>query len=245
MFDRHRSGYQLTPEGQQLLEAAQSVETVITNLERHIAGKDLRLEGVIRLTTTDSFLSNLINPHLVAFQKAYPEIVLNVTVTNHVLNLTKRDADVAIRPARQKPAPLVGAKVSDINCALYATPAYWTEHKNLDLAGHAWLGLDDVLADTPPGRWLRSNVPDGRIVFTADSFIALRQAAEAGLGITILPCFLGDGSEQLIRASDILEPCRNGLWILTHKDLMQSARFKTFTDFMLDALRQEESRLLG
>ncbi|MGI9464086.1 MAG: LysR family transcriptional regulator [Aestuariivirgaceae bacterium] len=245
LFDRQRTGYTLTPEGQQLLEAAQSVESVVGSLERKIAGKDLRLEGIIRVTTTDSFLFAMVHPHLMAFQQAYPDIVLNVTVTNHVLNLTRRDADVAIRPGRSKPASLVGAKISDFNFALYATRGYWRKHKHLDFKDQSWLGLDDVLADSPPGRWLRANAPDGQVVFTADTFMALRQAAEMGRGVAVLPCFLADASKQLVRISAALEPCRNGLWVLTHKDLMHVARFKTFTDFMVKALRQETERLLG
>jgi len=245
LFERQRTGYRLTGEGQQLLEAAQDVETVVDSLERKIAGKDLRLAGAIRLTTTDSFLFDLLKPHLASFQKAYPDIVLNVTVTNHVLNLTRRDADVAIRPGRAIPAPLVGAKISDLNFALYASPAYWCDHNHLDVKTLSWLGVDDVLSDAPPGRWLRTNIANEQIIYTADTFMALRHAAEEGVGITILPCFLGDASERLVRASDVLEPCRNGLWILTHKDLMQTARIKTFTEFMSVALKTETSRLLG
>ncbi|NNE22427.1 MAG: LysR family transcriptional regulator [Rhizobiales bacterium] len=245
LFERQRTGYRLTGEGQQLLEAAQDVEGVVNSLERKIAGKDLRLAGAIRLTTTDSFLFRLLGPHLAEFQKAYPDIVLNVRVTNHVLSLTRRDADVAIRPGRTIPAPLVGARICDLNFALYASPAYWRDHKNMDTKALSWLGLDDALSDAPPGRWLRANIADERIVFTADTFLAVQQAAEHGLGITVLPCFLGDQSQGLVRASDILEPCQNGLLILTHKDLMQTARIKTFTEFMRAALASETSRLLG
>ena len=245
LFDRQRSGYALTAEGQQLLEAAKSVDDIINGLERKIAGKDLRLEGTIRITTTDSFLFELINPHLIAFKRAYPDIVLNVTMTNQVLSLTKRDADVAIRPGRSKPAPLVGAKIADLGFALYASHDYWDQYKELDLAEHSWLGLDDLLSEALPGRWLRANVPIEQIGFTADTFLALRQAAEEGLGMAILPCFLGDASSELVRTSEPIDTCTNGVWVLTHKDLVNTARIKTFTDFMISSLKTETSRLLG
>ena len=100
----------------------------------------------------------------------------------------------------------------------------------------------DAILCRPYGR---CSIADEQIIYTADTFMALRHAAEEGSGITILPCFLGDASERLVRASDVLEPCRNGMWILTHKDLMQTARIKTFTEFMNAALKTETSRLLG
>ena len=245
LFDRQRNGYALTPEGQQMLEAAQSVDNIINSLERRIAGKDLRLEGLIRVTTTDSFLYELVNPHLLLFKQRYPDIVINVTVTNVLLNLTQRAADVAIRPGTGVPPPLVGEKVSDLNFALYASADYWRANNHLDFDRHDWLGLDDIMSDSQPGRWLRKNVDKDRVVFTADTFLALRLAAEAGIGMAILPCFLGDSSDKLVRATDPIETCRNEAWVLTHKDLVQTTRIKVFTDYMIGALKSETSRLCG
>ncbi len=245
LFDRLRSGYRLTGEGQQLLEAAQRVEGLIEDLERKIAGKDLRLAGTVRLTTTDSFLLELLTPHLCAFHDAYPDIVVNVTVTNHVLSLTRRDADVAIRPGKAIPAPLAGAVVCGLNFALYASHDYWRNNSHRSLNEQSWLGLDDIMADAPPGRWLANNVPQDRIVFTADTFLALLRVAEHGQGVAVLPRFVGDASRQLVRVQELGEACRNNIMVLTHKDLMHTARIKTFTDFMIDTLRGETKRLLG
>jgi DNA-binding transcriptional LysR family regulator len=245
LFDRQRHGYSLTTEGQQMLIAAQSVENIVNSLERRIAGQDLRLEGTIRVTTTDSFLFELVNPHLMAFKRQYPDIVINVTVTNQLLNLTQRAADVAIRPGSNVPSPLVGEKIADLGFALYASPSYWSENNHQDYDRHDWIGLDDLLSESRPGRWMKKHVSNERIVFTADTFVALRLAAESGAGMAILPCFLGDRSDHLVRTTPPIETCKNGAWVLTHKDLINTTRIKVFADYMVEALRGEAARLCG
>ncbi len=124
VFDRRPDGYKLTIEGQQLLEAAKAVEQAVWGLERKISGKDLKLEGTIRLTTTDTLLHTIVGRPLALFHRKYPDIVMDVSVTNSILSLTRRDADVAIRPAQSKPEPLVGDHVGDIQFAVYAASAY-------------------------------------------------------------------------------------------------------------------------
>ncbi len=245
LFDRQRSGYKLTPEGAELLEAAQEVELVVTNLERKIAGTDDRLEGAIRVTTTDSFLFYLVGPHLTAFQDKYPGIKLEIVATNHVVSLSKRDADVAIRPSPNQPSALTGTRICDINCALYASRDYWAANKHRAMDDQRWLGLSGPMSETLPARWMAKHVPEDRIVLTVDTFMGVYQAACDGAGISVLPCFIGGEGDELVRLGDVIEPCRNGLWVLTHKDLMNTARYRTFVDYMAESLKREEPRLLG
>ena len=103
LFERLPTGYVLTAEGEQLVAAARSIDDTVTGLERRIAGRDLKLEGVIRVTTTDTFMASMLPPHLADFRKKHPRIAIELALTNSRLNLTKRDADVAIRPARELP----------------------------------------------------------------------------------------------------------------------------------------------
>lgn len=245
LFDRKRTGYSLTVEGRQILDGARSVAGAVDQLEQKIATRGKRLSGKIRLTTTDSFLFSLVGPHLAHFQREFPDVIINVSVTNQTLNLTRRDADVAIRPGVVDPDPLAGEKISDINCAVYAAPEYWRDNQNRALDDQPWLGFSDVLVNSSPGRWMKANIPSDRVVFSANSFLALRQAAELGGGVAILPCFLGDATPKLMRAGGVLEPCRSGLWILTHKDLIHAPRIRAFTDFMKKALATETARLMG
>lgn len=241
VFDRKPDGYKLTIEGQQLLEAAKAVEQAVWGLERKISGKDLKLEGTIRLTTTDTLLHTIVGRPLALFHRKYPDILMDVSVTNSILSLTRRDADVAIRPAQSKPEPLVGDHVGDIQFAIYAAPAYLRTRPNPTLAGLDWLAPGDTLANSTPGRWLRRTVPKAKIVMKTDSLLALGCAAQRGLGAAMLPTYLGDELDGIKRVDVAYEKFTNGLWIVTHADLANAARIHTFMAFMSEALRREVS----
>ena len=239
LFERGEAGYVLTLEAEQLLAAARDVERTLVDLERRIAGSELRLEGEFRVTTTDAVLMATIVPHLATFTEKHPHITVEVALTNHRLNLTRREADVAIRPIDGPPEQLVGKRLSGIEFCLYATPEYLEGSHNLPFAQHRWLGVDEPLHTTPAARWLSQHVPTSRISLKAGSFVALRLAAEQGLGLTLLPTRLGDQSTGLVRYGQPLSEVKAQLWILTHPDLAQSAKIRAFVDHFVDAFNAE------
>src|SRR5690606_21195238 len=98
-------------------------------------------------------------------------------------NLTKREADVAIRPAKNPPETLVGRRVAKVAFAIYGSPQYLQKHRSEYLVDHRWVGPDDTLSDTSVAQWLRQELPSTAIPLRADSLLALREAALAGLGL--------------------------------------------------------------
>ena len=246
LFERLPTGYVLTAEGEQLVVAARSIDDTVAALERRIAGQDLKLEGVIRVTTTDSFMTSVLPRHLASFRRRHPRITIELALTNSRLNLTKRDADVAIRPARELPSPLIGTRVSDVAFAVYAARSYLDDHPvDIFAKDHAWLGGDELLANSPVSGWMQRHVPEARIVFRADSFVALRHATEAGLGMAVLPCCLADAYSSLERLDGPVDDLRTGLWVLTHLDLSRAARIRAFTEHMEKALADDRPCLEG
>ncbi|NNF79084.1 MAG: LysR family transcriptional regulator [Rhizobiales bacterium] len=245
LFDRLRTGYVLSQEGQHLLQAAQSIEDTVTGLERRITGAELQLEGTIRVTTTDSVLLTICGSHIAKFQKTYPNITIELTVTSSILSLSKRDADVAIRPSRFEPERLTGERICDFHFALYAGPDFWTANCDTPLPQQPWLAPDESMAGSPAGRWMRDKIPEAKIVMAADSFLALGDAARRNLGVAILPCAQGDAMPDLVRIGEPLKDYKTGLWVLTHRDLLGAVRISTFYNFMIDALKAEESRMKG
>ena len=123
LFERSESGYALTLEAEQLLAAAKDVERTLADLEKRIAGRELRLEGEIRVTTTDALLMSTVSPHLATFSQKHPHITVEVALTNHRLSLTRREADVAIRPLDGPPDQLVGknSRISNFACMRHPT----------------------------------------------------------------------------------------------------------------------------
>ncbi|WXA97253.1 LysR family transcriptional regulator [Pendulispora brunnea] len=246
LFERLAKGYVLTAAGEELMRTAQQMDEMATSVERRISGRDLRLTGSVRVTTTDTLAVSIVPPHLAAFRRKHPDVHLELTTSNAVLSLSKRDADVAIRPSGRPPenANLVGRRIAEIAFALYAAPSYLADHRTRDLARHLWIAPDDSLGQTAVAEWMARELPHAVDVLRCDSFVAMRTAAVAGLGVVALPCYLGDPEPGLERVRGPLANLTSELWILTHEDLRGTARIRAFTEFMAEALIREQRGLI-
>lgn len=121
LFERKQTGYRPTVECAAVVEAARRIEFGIADINRDILGRDMRLEGQLRITTTDTMLCAVLAPHLKRFGELYDKIRLDVSVTNTRMSLTRQDADIAIRPSKNPPDTLVGQRVSGVGFGVYAT----------------------------------------------------------------------------------------------------------------------------
>lgn len=246
LFERLPTGYALTAGGEELIAAARSIDETVTTLERKLAGQDLRLSGAVRVTTTDTLMGSILPDILAEFRAAHPGIQIEVSLSNLMFNLSKRDADVAIRPASDPPETLIGRRVGKIAFAVYASPQYLSQHGEIgDLAAHQWVGPDDSLAGSTVAQWMRTALPGSEIALRADSLVGLRDAARAGLGLAALPCYLGDSSSDLRRVHPPIAAMETTLWILTHEDLRRTARIRAFTEFAAEALSRRRPLLEG
>lgn len=98
LFDRLPTGYVLTAGGEELIASARRMDETVTALERKLAGRDLHLSGTLRVTTADTLAGSILPKIVAGFRAANPGIVVELAVSNAMFNLTKRDADVALRP---------------------------------------------------------------------------------------------------------------------------------------------------
>ncbi|WP_028136219.1 LysR family transcriptional regulator [Bradyrhizobium japonicum] len=236
LFERLHTGYGLTAGGEQLLATARHVSDAVADLERRLAGRDLQMHGTLRVATTDTLAAATLPQHLAAFRVRHPAVIIELVVGNIPANLTRREADVAVRPMTGPPEVLRGRRVCGLAFGIYAAPG-----------AHAgpWLVPDDSLSGTVVGRWTRANVPGVEIAARADSLLALRDLASAGLGRTVLPCYLGEAAGGLIRVGEVLPDAKSELWLLTHEDLSRTARVRAFTEFMARVLGDERDLLEG
>ena len=235
IFERSDSGYILTPEAEKMIDAARAVEPTFFNMQRQIAGRELRLEGELRVTTTDTLVISLIGPHLASFHRKHPHIVVNVVMTNSILDLNRRDADVALRPTKSPDGHLVGRRLTDICFNIYASADYLKTCQSDKLEDHDWIGFETELQSTLPGKWMDANIPDKKICLRGDSFIALMIASENGMGLSLLPHYLGDSSQVLQKLPITIEELDTGLWLITHPDLNRSAKVHAFMDHFTEA----------
>jgi DNA-binding transcriptional LysR family regulator len=236
LFERLPTGYAMTTAGEQLRVRLDGVAERIEGAQRELAGLDTRPSGTLRLTTTDTLVHGLLMPHLAAFRRAHPEVRLELVVNNEFLSLTKREADVAIRPTNKPPESLVGRKVGRIRTALYGARSRSRDQRrkpeDLD-----WVLPDESLAHLAQAKWAAKHVPPERVTVTCDSLLGIADAVAAGLGVGFLPTFLANRRAELVQLAEPDDALDTGLWVLTHTDLRQVPRVRLFMDFVHERLR--------
>ena len=236
LFDRHRDGYVATAAGEAVIGLAGKLDDDILGLERKLAGEDLRPSGTVRVTTTDTLIDTLV-PLFGAFQKLYPEICLELVTGNQFLNLSRRDADVALRPSMEPPETLHGRRISAIAFAPYGSKSYLAAVGGGGVERtHRWVGLDDTLSHLSVHAWLRDRVPAEQIGFKANSFVAAKSAALAGMGLALLPCYMADHTSELERIGDPIPALATDFWLLVHEDIRRTARVRAFIEFIFAEL---------
>ncbi|UYG04523.1 LysR family transcriptional regulator [Halomonas sp. LR3S48] len=231
LFERSRTGYAPTPAGEDLAAVAARVEAEVLGAERRVVGRDLKLSGSIRVTTTDTLLMGLLSPIFADFQRTHPEIVLEVAVSNQLFNLSQRDADVAVRPSLSPPEHLVGRRAGRIAQAAYA---------RADSAADAWVGPDRHLGYAALDAWMAANGANERCRYRVDTMLGMLAAARDGLGSAVLPCYLADAEPALTRIGEPIPELATDLWLLTHPDLRRVTRIRAFMAFLAEALADSD-----
>lgn len=241
LFDRTPDGYTLTDGGRQTIAPAERVEAEMATLERELLGQDDRLQGVVRVTCTDEYLSDLIVRDLASFCAKYPGIDLEVTNSYRPLDLSKREADIALRVHRlgkDPPEHLLGRKLVHVYYANYVARAY-EDKLDPEKVGveTRWLGWGSRKTNE---EWVqKSSYPHVPVWGLFGSVGLQMQAARAGLGIAMLPCWVADRDPRLRRLhKDDLAPYFD-IWMLSHPDLRDTARLRSARDYLSAALLAE------
>lgn len=232
LFDRLRGGYVLTPAGEDIASAARAMQEVADETERRLIGQDSRPSGKVHLTTTDILYGALLAPVLAGFGAAFPEITLEITVSNSVLDLAGRAADIALRPASAPNLNLVGRRLGVIRQAAYV-------RKDLGLAGDDGCGLPWVGPSAGMGydklfSWMRDTLPEGQCMMRLNSTQSVYHAVRAGSGVAILPVYLAETDPDLVRLGPVIDELNEDLWLLTHPDLKMSGRVRAVLDHIAD-----------
>lgn len=242
LFDKLQSGYRLTPAGADIVELASQMSAASSGIEARVYGRDKSISGPLRLTLPVSFATDLLMPTLAEFRAAHPEIELDIIGSVAVANLAAREADVALRVVVNGSGPpdsLYGRRLCDFHTGFYL-------HRDLTSAGSkpaAWLlGPTEAI----PLDWR----PEGGIVMTPTPirFTEMRsqfEGARAGMGVTRLPCFLGDADPSLVRVPGSSITRAGEVWLLTHQDTRGTTKVRLLCDHIRTAMLGFAERLTG
>ncbi|MFC0712197.1 LysR family transcriptional regulator [Azorhizophilus paspali] len=238
LFLRTSGGYSLTAAGEVAMAAALNMEASAAELQRQILGMDDRMSGVVRVTTTDSFAIDFVIPAIARLHRAQPGIEVQLQASTQMLNLSKREADIAVRTLKPENPDLIVRRVARWSSAIFASADY-VQARGVPEPGTAFAGHDLVLyqpyLDSGKEVTLGSEpITHGRIAMTCTSGLLVRRALVNGLGIGEIPLPFG-AADGLVRLWPARECPPYDIWLVTHKDVRHTARVRAVIDIIAKA----------
>jgi DNA-binding transcriptional LysR family regulator len=239
LFDRLPKHWALTAEGEELLAQARRVEDEALAFARAGAGAST-LRGVVRLSAPPVFASVFLVPRLGALRARWPAIALEIIGEVREADLYRREADLALRMARPSQDGLAARPLAQTGYGLYAAPG-WFERpaEEWEFIGHG-----EAMKETPQQKWLAKFVAGRPYAFWTNDAAAMLAACRAGLGVAVLPHFLGRGDPMLALHPDYGQVLSRPLWLAVHPDVRRSPRVTLMAE-LLAALLQEHAALLA
>ena len=245
LFLRRQTGYTLTNDGETLLAAALPVEQAMLGFERRSqdAGGSGAWSGSVRVATSETIASHWITPMLPGFVRDHPGLQVELVTGVNTVNLSRRDADIALRmspPAREEEGEYIALRAGSMTFAAYIAAA--DAQAQRDWRSLPYVNWSEPLAHVPMARWADGMFPDKSPVLLTNSMPVMIAAAEAGLGLTVLPESIGAKIPSLVRVDAV---CARELWLVYHRDLRDNQRVAAMRDFLLEVVRRWETALIS
>lgn len=240
LFDRLPEGYVLTPVGEEFKIHAERIGDEVNALQLRLSGADFKPGGTIRLTAPDNIAYTYLPAYLEEFCRSYPDIRIELVVGGTSLDLTRREADLAVRATKKPPGHLIGRKICSLAWAFYASPDYLAAHdgphRQSELKDHKLIGGEGATASLAAMRWLEKRHAT-QIVARCNTLNAMSALAVAGLGVALLP------DDQQKPELERLFPVRpaefSDLWVLTHPELRHTERIRLLVKHLVKSMRED------
>jgi len=242
LFLKVRDGWVLTAGGEKILATAKEIERLTCNIERRSAGDDDRLEGKVHVTTTDSLAVDFVLPAIERVQHNYPNIQVNLTTTTRLLDLGRREADIAVRTIRPEQPDLIIKKLASWEVGLFATQKYIDNfgipEPGDGFKGHRIALYQSGITNSQDGLLAGEMRHQGLVVAELDSSMMLATFIRAGLALGELPDYFALRYQEFIR----LWPKQKRknpyeVWLVMHQDLAHTARVRTVMQTLTEEFR--------
>lgn len=236
LFERGRQGYLPTESATEIARHAERIEAELEAANAGASGATLQVSGRVRLTTTDSVLRGLVLPQLRELAQSHPQLQLELTATNELKSLSRRDADLALRATTKPPEHLVGRPLGNIRFVVCGLRTRGTAHaRSLDTL--EWIAPDEAMPEHPTVRWRRRNLPRLTPRHLVDGIVGVVEAINAGLGVGAVPLFMLDTEPRLKALTEPLEGCESTLWLLAHPESRHLRRIAAVYQHLGDSIR--------
>lgn len=234
LVDRLPRRSTLTPEGVAIAELVARMAGTVQAIERRAHGLTASVSATVRISAPPAVAARLIAPHVVDFHRAHPGITLVLSGAAHNVALDRGEAELAVRMTKPEEPDLIARRIGVMRFGLYATPG----HAALPAEDWTFIGYDAALDHVTQQVWLRTLLGGRPIVFQASDLFGQQEAARAGLGAVVLPCFMGDDDSSLIRLTVNPAPPTRDLWLTTYPDLKRSPAIRTVMTFVANVVGQ-------
>jgi DNA-binding transcriptional LysR family regulator len=244
LFEREGRRLRLTVAGEDLAATAARIEMEVDGLGRRIAGRDHRLEGVVRVALAPSMFAALA-PALPDFSEVHPGIELELITSLGFASLTRREADIAIRHTDSPDEILVGRKLSVFEQAVYVTRSLEARLRatgNGDPLTWPWIDWDESHRHHSSARWVSENIEADKVVVRCDNSLTMYQLARAGMGVGYVPTMLAAPDPELVHVEpqEAFPVFHRGIWVLTHADLRNMGRIRATMQWLGELLRVKD-----
>lgn len=229
LFRRTSDGLVLTDVGDTVLALAESMENSALAMERRLAGNHERLEGILRISAAEWFAGYVLAPVLAELTRRHPAVVPEIIASYRLLNLSRRDADVAFRIVPFTEPDIVQRRLMTMPYGLYGSADTARAMRN-DAGSVGLILMNTAQSHFPDVAWLLDKFPLSRRVFTSTSRTVQAQMCLRGLGIAVLPRPLGDAVPGLQRIETPDQPPTRDIWVGYHHDLRHMDRLRAMLD---------------
>lgn len=246
LFLRTADGLVPTAAAEEIFEPAELVERQAERIQRSVGGEDARLAGSVCLSVTQAFASGFLIDHLGAFRRMHPEIEIELTTSDVIVDLARGGADLAVRFRSVGSGPgdtsghvdVIGKRVSVIGIGVYGARSYLKNRgvprDAAQLEGHDIIAPRQVAAYLPGSDWARAAADRNRVTLLTDGMTSMGAACAAGFGLCAIPCFVALREETLIRLPEPAIVDSRDAWLLMPADLRRVARVRAVWEFLLE-----------
>ena len=241
LIERKKTGYELTIAGEKIKQSAIRVEREMLGVDEALLGKDTQLTGPLRVTAINNMASSVLMPMFARFSDDNPQVDLHIIVSNMDASLAQREADIAIRLTNSPTDTLIGKRLLTVASTIYGSQAYLKKIKQ-QAAEPKWIGVNCCVFHKT---WTKQYCSHQSHNFYSDDTLLTLSAIKQDLGVSYLPCFLGDADPMLERYCEPETQHDLGLWILLHPDLKRTARVLAFRDHMINSIQQKRDLFEG
>ncbi len=242
LFDRLPSGLRPTPALALVKPWAEQAETAAVGMLRELSGLERRPEGTVRIAVVPATAALVIIPALPRLRAAYPEITIEIAPSTALVDLTMREADIAIRTVRPEKGELVMQQLASVRLSVVRAPSLPIK-RGAKLRDLPWLAYDRSLAHIPESRWLDAHVPNARVVMRSTELGTLLAAAQAGIGVVLAADAIAERAGGLVPVPVAVPPMpENALWLVAHAALRPVARVAVVWDWLVESFQARRRR---